>query len=257
METLFDTHCHLTLGELAADGSGAWQRARALGVTEALVVGIDAATSAVVLDFVRGHDGLYASVGIHPNDTAEATAADFAAIRKLAADPRVVAIGETGLDSYRSASTPEQQEQSLIWHAELALELDKPLVLHIREAHAHAARVLEPFIPRGLRAVLHCFGGNPEDLQPFVSWGFFVSFSGIITYPKGENVRAAARLVPLEQCMVETDAPWLAPVPYRGKPNEPAHVVHIARELARVKGVAEAQLFRATTDNAHRFFRIA
>ncbi|MSR74918.1 MAG: TatD family deoxyribonuclease [Planctomycetes bacterium] len=256
MEKLFDTHCHLTLGELAPDGTAAWERARADGVTEALVVGIDAATSTAVLAFVHAHENLWAAVGIHPNDTGAATAADFETIRSLAADSRVRAIGETGLDFYRDTSAAAVQETSLRWHSELALELGKPLVLHIREAYAPTAKVIEPYVSRGLRAVLHCFGGNPQDLHPFLEWGFFISFSGIITYPKGENVRAAAREVPIERCLVETDAPWLAPVPFRGKRNEPAHVVHTARELARVKGLAEADVFRQTTANAHAFLGI-
>lgn len=257
MEPLFDTHCHLTLGDLAADGAEAWLRARGVGVEEALVVGIDAATSQKVVEFAAQHHGIWAAVGIHPNETASATAADFALIRTLAAQERVRAIGETGLDFYRDASEQPVQEQSLRWHAELALELNKPLVLHIRDAHAAAATVLESFVPRGLRALLHCFGGQPADLHPFLEWGFSVSFSGIITYPKGDNVRAAAREVPIGQCLVETDAPWLAPVPLRGKRNEPAFVVHTARELARVKGLSEADCFRHTTQNARRFFGLA
>jgi TatD DNase family protein len=131
-----------------------------------------------------------------------------------------------------------------------------PLVLHIREAYAGTAEVLAPYIPRGLRAVLHCFGGNPEDLEPFLSWGFYVSISGIVTYPKAENVRAAARMVPLERLLIETDAPWLAPHPMRGKRNEPALIVHTATKLAELRGLGFDEFAALTTSNARRFLAL-
>lgn len=252
----FDTHCHLTLGELAPEGAEAWARAIAAGVPFGLVVGIDAPTSRGVVEFVEGREGLFASVGLHPNDCVSAGPDEFRVIEELSLHPKVVAIGETGLDFYRDTSPREVQEASLRWHAELALRCNKPLVLHIREAYAATAAVLEPFIPRGLRAVLHCFGGNPEDLEPFVAWGFYVSISGIVTYPKADNVRAAAKLVPLDRLLIETDAPWLAPAPFRGKRNEPAYVVHTAAKLAEVRGLTPAAMAELTTANARRFFAL-
>jgi TatD DNase family protein len=253
---LFDTHCHLTLGELAPEGAEAWQRAQAAGVGLGLVVGIDAATSRRVLEFVEPYSGLFAAVGLHPNDCANKGPEEFAALEELALHPKVRAIGETGLDYYRDSAPKDAQADSLRWHADLALRRGLPLVLHIREAYAGTAEVLAPYIPRGLRAVLHCFGGNPEDLEPFLSWGFYVSISGIVTYPKAENVRAAARLVPLERLLIETDAPWLAPHPMRGKRNEPALIVHTATKLAEMLGLGLDEFSALTTGNARKFLAL-
>jgi len=226
------------------------------GVTQAVVVGIDADTSGEVVDFVGCRRGLFAAVGIHPNESGKATDAAFDRIARLARDERVVAVGESGIDLYWRDAAPECQVRWLERHAELSLACGKPLVLHLRDAFAEARAVLEPFARRGLRAVVHCFTGGPGDLHPFVGWGFLVSFSGILTYPKAAALRSAAALVPLEQCLVETDAPWLAPAPRRGDTNEPALVVHTARALAEARGVQLSEIASATTANARRFFSL-
>ena len=247
---LYDTHCHLTLGALRDDREEVWQRAQAAGVGRALVVGIDAITSNEVLDFVAGHDGLFASVGIHPTETAKAHPGDFEQIIRLAEHPKVVAIGETGLDLYWKDSPLAVQLDSLEKHCQLALRLGLPIVLHLRDAFEEAALALRDYALAGGKAILHCFSGGPEHVEPFLSYGFTFSFSGIITYPKADNVRAAAAMVPIDRMLVETDAPWLPPVPYRGKRNEPAFVTHTAAALAKIKGVSEAVLAEQTTANA-------
>lgn len=253
---LIDTHCHLYLGDLAADGAGAWERARGAGIVAAVVPAIDAESARRTLELVGRHDALFAAVGIHPNETATATSADFAAIEAAAGGAKVVAIGETGLDCYRDRASLEQQRASLERHAELALARDLPLVLHVRQAFAPAAATLEPFVRRGVRAVLHCFDGGPPELHPFLEWGFFVSFSGIVTYPKRGDLHAAALAVPPDRLLVETDAPFLAPVPKRGRSNEPSYLVHTAQRLAELRGVPFPELAAATTANARRFFRL-
>lgn len=253
---LIDTHCHLTYGDLEADGGSAWERARAAGVVQAVVVGVDAANSRCNVEFVRGRPGLSAAVGIHPNDTGKAGDVEWNAIAALAAEPEVAAIGESGLDFYRDSTPPRTQEAWLERHAALAIERDLPLILHVRDAFPRIREVLAGWAPRGLRAVLHCFGGAAGDIHPFVSWGFMVSFSGILTYPNAREIRLAAGAVPLHQCLVETDAPWLAPQEHRGKRNEPAFVVYTARRLAEVKGLPFEDLAAAVTANARRFFRL-
>jgi TatD DNase family protein len=254
---LIDTHCHLTLGELAPVSDEAWARARAAGVTAAVVIGIDAATSEAAVSWVEGRAGLYASVGIHPNGTAQAKDRDLDAIRELAAHPRVVALGETGLDTYWKDSPLDVQRKSLHEHAELALDLDLPIVLHLRDAFPQAIEALTPLAARGLRAVVHCFSGTERDIHPFIDWGWPLSFSGIISYAKADDVRRAAAATPLDLCLVETDSPWLTPAPYRGKKmNEPAFVVQVAEALAAAKGLPFEDVAAATTANARRFFRL-
>jgi TatD DNase family protein len=256
---LVDTHCHLYLGELAHDVDGSWARARASGVVAAVVPAVDGASSRAVVELVAARERLFAAVGVHPNESANCGESDFAAIAALARAGRsnkVVAIGETGLDLYRDRASLDVQRASLARHAELALECDLPLVLHVRAAFAPAAEALEPFARRGLRAVLHCFDGGAGDLRPFVEWGFFVSFSGLLTFPKRDDLREAARAAPLDRLVVETDAPFLAPVPQRGRPNEPAFVAHTARRLAETRGLAFEEMAAVTTANAARLFRL-
>jgi TatD DNase family protein len=253
---LVDTHCHLDLGELGADADAAWERALAGGVVQAVVPAIDSDSAHRVVAFVAGRDGLFGAVGIHPNETAELAPGWDGPIAELAARPKVVAIGETGLDTYRDRAPLAAQETALARHCEIALARDLPVILHVRQAFREAAQTLAPFVPRGLRAVLHCFDGGPADLEPFVGWGFYVSFSGLVTFPKRDDVRAAARLVARDRMVVETDAPFLAPVPRRGTMNEPANVVHTARRLAEAVGLPFEELAAQTTANARRLFRL-
>jgi TatD DNase family protein len=253
---LIDTHCHLDLGELSGQADAAFERARAAGIVQVVVPAIDAESSRRVVELVASRPALFAAVGIHPNETSAIGEADHEAIAQAAAARKVVAIGETGLDQYRDRSTLKQQEASLLRHAELALARDLPLVLHVRQAFAPAARTLEEFARRGGRAVLHCFDGGPAELHPFLEWGFHVSFSGILTYPKRDDLRAAAREVPLDRLLVETDAPFLAPVPMRGRTNEPAFVLHTATRLAEARGATLEEIAAATTRNARALFRL-
>lgn len=253
---LFDTHCHLTLGELSAQPDEVWRRARAQGVGHAVVVGIDAETSRAVQAFVRGRPGLSCSVGVHPHSAGAAQEEDFAALAGLCRAEDVVAVGETGMDLYRNRSTPAQQVASLRRHVELALDHDLPLVLHLRHAYREAAAVLEEYSGSPLRAVVHCFTGTEADLSPYVEWGYFISFSGVLTYANARGLQRAAQVVPLAQCVVETDAPWLAPEPLRGSINEPAHVVHTARKLAELRQLSFAEMAQLTTANACRLFRL-
>jgi TatD DNase family protein len=254
VDSLFDTHCHLTLGALKQDGAMAWERAQASGISNALVVGIDAETSREVVDFVRDRRGLFASVGIHPNETSKVLPGDFQTIEALTKEPKVVAIGETGLDLYWKDSPLDVQVRGLLDHTELSLRTGLPLILHIRDAFAQAASALSDFAKQGGSAVLHCFTGGPKELHPFVEWGFAVSFSGILTYPKADALREAACLVPEHLLLLETDSPWLPPTPHRGKRNEPAFVVHTAAALAAVRGISNSDVAAITTANALRVF---
>lgn len=256
MSEYFDTHCHLTLGALEECADEAWARARGAGVSQAMVVGICARTSRTVVEWVRERPGLFASVGVHPNEASRARPGDLDELRRLAGEERVVAIGETGIDLYWKEATLEDQQRWLDAQATLARELDLPLVLHLRDGFAEGAEVLEPHFGAGLRALVHCFTGGPDDLEPWVGWGAAISLSGVVTYPKAKALREAAARVPDELLLVETDAPWLAPTPHRGGRNEPAYVVRVAEEIARVRGRSLAEIARLTTENARRILRV-
>ena len=242
------------MGELGREPEEAWQRARAAGVAELVLIGTNAQNSAEVVDFVADRPGLYCAVGIHPTETARAEPGAIDQIARLLERSKVVAVGETGLDLYWKDSPQDVQERALEAHVELALAHDLPLVLHIRDAYPRVAELLAPHIGRGLRGVVHCFAGEEHEVDPFLDWGFAVSFSGILTYPKAENVRGAARRTPHELLLVETDAPWLTPAEERGKTNEPAFVVHTARRLAEVKGLSFEEIAELTSANARRVF---
>ncbi len=251
-----DTHCHLGLGELADEPLGIWERARAAGVEVAIVIGISVETSRAALKLTSEAEGLAAAVGIHPNETARAGEQDRHEIERLArsGEPRIVALGESGLDCYWDDAPLAVQEESLLWHSELSLETGLPLVLHIRDAYPRAAEVLAESAARGLRGIVHCFGGEPEELDPFLEWEWPISFSGIVTYPKARNVHEAAKRTPWRLCLVETDAPWLTPSQKRGQRNEPAFVVHTLNRLAELKETSASEAARITTENAWRAF---
>jgi TatD DNase family protein len=253
---LIDTHCHLYLGDLEAQADAAWGRARSNGVVQAVVPAVDVASSEAVVPFVAARDGLFAAVGVHPNETALAAGDWRERIAALVARPKVVALGETGLDCFRERAPLAVQQASLVQHCEMALAHDLPVILHVRQAFPPLRETLAPLAAQGLRAVLHCFDGGPAELHPFVEWGFYVSFSGILTYPKRDDLRAAAAEVPHERLLVETDAPFLAPVPKRGTTNEPAFVHFTAQKLAECCKLPFEELAAVTTENARRLFRL-
>ncbi|HVS13591.1 MAG TPA: TatD family hydrolase [Thermoanaerobaculia bacterium] len=256
LPSLVDTHTHLLFGELGKDPDRYRERARAAGVETLILIGIDPESSRQAVEYAERHDGIYCAVGIHPNETARVDQDALDRITPLLERPSVVAIGESGLDAYWDDSPAAVQERWLERHVELALERDLPLVLHVRDAYPRAAELLAAPARRGLRGVIHCFGGAEREVDPFLDWGWPISFSGILTYPKADNVRGAARRTPLAQCLVETDAPWLTPAAERGRTNEPAFVVHVARELARVKEVSFAEVAERTTANARSVFSL-
>lgn len=260
---LVDTHCHLNLEGLCEQAEQVWKRARAVGVRQTVVIGIDAASSRAATELAEQFPGVYAAVGIHPTSTAKVGEDEWQEVEQLAraSHPRVVALGESGLDFYWPDSPPEIQVEFLHRHVELALALDLPLVLHIRDAYPRAAAELERAASRGLRGIVHCFAGEEHEVLPFVEWGWPIAFGGILTYPKADNVRAAARRTPLEQCLLETDAPWLKPRGAgergsRSSTNEPAYLVEIARALARIHEVSLEEIAEITTSNARRTFSL-
>jgi len=239
---LVDTHAHLMDPAFDADRDVVLARARAAGVEALLLVGYDLPSSRAAVDLARGIGCARASVGIHPNSAAQASNADFDAIADLARAPEVVAIGETGLDYYRQHTRPGHQREALAWHLQLAEELGLPVVVHNRQADADVADALAASALRAASrttpGVLHCFSStDPLYLQRMLDAGYFVSFAGPLTFKSAENLRAMARRVPVDRLLVETDCPYLAPMPHRGQRNEPAFVRETATCLADVVGL--------------------
>jgi TatD DNase family protein len=255
----FDTHAHLDQPEFDADRREVVARARAAGVETMLCPAVDAASSQTVLELAEEFD-LPAAVGIHPNSTANAGPDDWQRVERLSCHPRVVALGETGLDRYWDHSPLNCQQEYLDRHLRLAQTRDLPVILHCREAAAEMMPLLHDAAARGpLRGVLHAFSGDAGLVAECVALGLFISFAGNVTYTnkKFDSLRAAAKTVPDDRLLIETDSPYLTPQPFRGKQkrNEPANMTHTAAFLAELRGVSVDQIAGLTTANARRCFR--
>jgi TatD DNase family protein len=250
---LVDSHCHLDDEKFAADFDAVVARAQAAGVERMLAIGTGAGPPdlEVAVRLADRHDFFYATVGVHPHDASKATAATFDRLRELVQHPKVLAIGEVGLDYHYDFSPREVQRE--VFREQLRLAT-KPVVIHTREAWEDTLRLIDGHPPQAL--VMHCFTGGPEEARQCVERGFYLSFGGVLTFPKAENVREAARIVPEDRLLVETDAPYLAPVPHRGKRNEPAFVVDTVRKLAEVRCVDVEEMAALTTRNFDRLFAL-
>jgi len=254
--TLIDTHAHLEMPEFTADLPAVLDRARAAGISHIVSASIDLASLHRSLEIAAANPGFVTTTaGVHPNDTAGVTPRAWDEIARLAADHRVVAIGETGLDYHRDRSPRDRQAELFVRHIALARDLGKPLVVHSRAAAADTFAILERERAGDCGGVLHCFSGTREDGERALALGFFISLAGPLTYPRSA-LPDAARALPIERMLIETDAPFLAPQAHRGRRNEPAFVAETARTLAAIKGLAERDVQRITTRNACTLFRL-
>jgi TatD DNase family protein len=249
-----DTHSHLFWDSYDGDREQVIERARSAGVERMLVVGTDLETSEACFRLCEGMPGLYPTAGIHPHDASHADAPSRERIAELCASEACVAVGETGLDYFKEYSPRTEQRQSFRWHLELAARLDKPVIVHCRDAHADTVALLRE--AKSVRGVMHCYTMGPEELEPYLELGFYISFSGVVTYPKNESNREAARAVPEDRLLVETDCPFLAPQGKRGKRNEPALVAEVLRVVSEARGTEVDELARRTSDNATQLFRL-
>jgi TatD DNase family protein len=252
----FDTHAHLADEHLLLQAAEIIERARTAGVTRILSVGTELASTRACIDLATAHAGVFASAGIHPNHIAEAHPGDWDEIVRLAQSPKVVALGETGLDLYWKDTPLADQQDYFDRHIHLSQETGVPLIIHQRESAAEILVMLREARKRGpLSGVMHSFTGSSEQASEFLSLGMHISFAGMVTFNKSDDLRAVAREVPADRLLVETDSPYLSPEPFRGKrPNEPARVVHTAECLAHERGVALADLAAQTTANALALF---
>jgi TatD DNase family protein len=250
---MIDSHAHLTDVRLSAEVDELIERARQQGLQAIVTIGTKLVDSREAVALAARHPFLRATVGIHPHSADEASDDAFAELRVLAREPGVVAIGETGLDYYYDNSPREVQQRSFERQLELASELDLPVVVHARDADEDVIRILRS-APAGVRGVLHCFSSGRQLLETGLDIGWYVSFSGMITFSRYADVDLL-RLVPLNRLLVETDSPYLSPAPHRGRRNEPANVVHVARRAADLREEPFELLAEATTRNALDLYR--
>lgn len=252
---LVDSHCHLDYPDLQKDFSGVMARAKSAGVETMLAIGTKLRDFDAVRAIAEANDNVFCTVGIHPHEAAnEQTAAD--ALIALAKHPKIVGIGETGLDYFYEKSPREAQAENFRAHMRAAHASGLPLVVHTRDADADTADLLDwahRELP-GTIGVLHCFTSSLALAQKAIGLGYYISISGIVTFKNAEDLRATVRALPLERLLVETDSPYLAPVPKRGKPCEPSYVLHTATFVAELKGVGLPELAKTTSDNFYRLF---
>jgi len=249
---LTDTHCHLDDAQFTVDRDAVIQRALDAGVSRMVAIGTGSGPPDLeaAIRLADKYPALLATVGVHPHDAAKAEANTLQRLESLLAHPKVIAIGEIGLDYHYDFSPRDTQRRIFIDQIALAASHRKPIVIHTREAWDETFDILaRHWAPHGLPGIMHCFSGTTAEARRALDLGFLISFGGILTFPKAEDVRQAALEVPLDRLLVETDAPYLAPVPNRGKRNEPAFAVHTARRLADLRGISYEELCAITSDN--------
>lgn len=255
---LVDSHCHLGDPQYDTDREEAIARAVANGVGAIVCIGATGAmeTNEAALAVARGLPEIVAAVGVHPHDAVHASDTDYDRLHAMCASDTVVAVGETGLDYHYDHSPPEAQRKHFRRTIHLARHVNLPIVVHCRDAFIDTATILREEGANVVGGVVHCFTGGPDDARRFLDLGFHIGLSGIVTFKNAAEVRAAARMIPDDRLLVETDGPYLAPVPHRGRRNEPAYVRHVAETVASLRGVPLERLAGATSANAARLFRL-
>jgi len=261
-----DSHAHLEMEQFDADREQMIARARESGVEKILAIGSGTGPGSLdcAIRLAERYEFIYASIGIHPHEAKLATDADFGELERLAKQPKVIAWGEIGLDYFYDHSPRDVQQRVFVQQLELAKNAKLPIVIHCRPSDNREnawedclALIESKWAPSGLGGILHCFTGTWAHAQRALDMGFMISFAGNITFPKAQRIRDAAKQVPLERMLIETDSPFLAPVPHRGKRNEPAFVKEAARQIGELRGLPTEEVGRLTADNFYRFFKMA
>jgi TatD DNase family protein len=254
---LVDSHCHLDFPELQADLAGVLSRMSDNGVTHALTISTTLETFPSVREVARSSPNLWCTAGVHPDERRDGREASVTELLEMADDPKVVGIGETGLDYFRVEGDTDWQRERFRTHIRAAREAGKPLVIHTRASADDTLRIMREENARAVGGVMHCFTETWDVARAAMDEGFHISFSGIVTFKNAKDLREVARLVPLDRMLVETDSPYLAPVPHRGQSNQPAFVRHVAEEIARLRAIPVEEVAAATTENFFRLFRHA
>lgn len=250
-----DSHCHLNFPDLADNLDEILANMQRNAVTRALCVSVDLGSVSQVLRLAEVHESLYASVGVHPDYELE-DEPEQAELVRLAQHPKVIAIGETGLDYFRLTGDLEWQRARFRTHIRAARESGKPLIVHTRAAAVDTLRILSEENAGEVGGVMHCFTEELSVAQAALDLGFYISFSGIVTFKNAMSIKEVAKTIPLDRLLIETDSPYLAPVPHRGKVNQPAFVRHVAREIAQLRGISEESVGRASSENFYRLFKL-
>jgi TatD DNase family protein len=252
---LIDTHCHLTFDDLVADIEAVLARSQQAGVTGWITVGTDMEQNRKTIELAERHENMYAAIGIHPHDAKNVTAETITELKKLAQNEKVVAIGETGLDFHYDFSPRQDQRRAFAQQLKIAAELGLPVIIHCREAFDETMEILEQYGRSVKRVVFHCFGGSADQAKIVLDRGFYISFTGVVTFKNAEPVRQAAKIVPLAKLMLETDCPYMSPEPMRKqKINEPALMLHTAKCLAELKGMDLGDFAEEVTATSRAFF---
>jgi len=256
---LIDSHAHIDFPQFADDREAMLERARAAGVSALLAIGTGPGPEKLdsALPYADQYDWIYASVGIHPHEAKQVTPQHLEELAKLAKHPKVIAWGEIGLDYFYDHSPRDIQQQVFRDQMALARDAKLPIIIHCRDAWPDCLALIEEvWRPTGIGGILHCFTGTIQEARRGLDAGFMISFAGNSTYPKTQHIRDAAKEVPLDRILIETDSPFLAPQPYRGKRNEPAYVTEVARTLANVRNLSPEELAASTAANFRRFFHL-
>jgi TatD DNase family protein len=252
---MIDSHCHLDSAEFNDDRDAVIERALAAGVEHMMAIGTGNGPPDLeaAVRLADKHPAFYATVGIHPHDAAKAGPNDFKRLAELLAHPKVLAVGEIGLDYHYDFSPRDAQKSAFIEQMEIAAQFKRPIVIHTREAWDDTLALIEQhWTPHSIGGIMHCFSGGPDEGRRAIALGFYLSFGGILTFPRALAVQEAAKSAPRDRILIETDAPYLAPVPKRGKRNEPALMVHTARKLSELRGESYDEICAATTANFRR-----
>ena len=254
---IFDTHCHLNHPDLYKDIDGVIKRAQEAGVSRFLVVGYDKESSILAVKIAEQYDFVYAAVGYHPTEIFDLSDEDFDEVMKLLDHPKVVALGEIGLDYYwnKEINEKERQRQYFIRQIEIANQHNLPISIHCRDAINDCLEILKNH-PVKMGGVMHCYSGSAESMNEFLKLGMYISLGGPVTFKNAKTPKDVASLVPLDRLLVETDSPYLSPHPFRGTQNEPFKITYIVEEIARLKGLSIEKTTNQTSDNAERLFRL-
>ncbi len=255
-KSLIDSHAHLELEPLVQDSVGVLERATEAGIIAVITVGTHISDAEKALEIADRFERVFVSMGVHPHNAKDVHEGTFTIMEKLSKHPKVVAYGEIGLDFFRNLSPRSVQTTVFADQLELAKKLSKPVVIHLRNAYEEGLNMLEKAAPFNAGGVIHCFSGDQKDADRALELGFYISIPGTVTYKKNDTLRTILSTVPEHRILLETDAPFLAPEPLRGKNNEPAFIVHTARKVAEIRKVSVEEISRVTTANAIRLFRL-
>ncbi len=252
----FDTHAHINSGQFAGEQDMVVRRALDAGVARFVNIGCERESILRTIEYVERYDCVYGAIGVHPHDADAYTDELLEDIRRWAAHPKILAIGEIGLDFHYDYSSRDTQREAMRKQIRLAKELAMPILIHDREAHKECFDIITQERGWMCGGIYHCYSGSAEMAADIIKNGFYISFSGVITFPNAEKIRKVAMSIPLDRLLIETDCPYLSPQPYRGKRNEPAYVVETGKVLAELRGVSHEEMAEITWKNAHAAYRL-